>query len=134
MNTCITNLLGIMKTRCVKLICFSCLVCLAVWAVVPSGSAQSRPTLGLQFSAGQATLSITGKTGTVYSIQYSGDLSPTNRWTHRTLLQVQGTNDGHLFSGRYKHVQKGVIRALINRKTVVHPGFFFRFYDGLKSL
>ena len=50
-----------------------------------------RPWIGLQFSAGQATLSITGAEGAVYSIQYANDLS-THHWTDRTLVQVQGAN------------------------------------------
>jgi len=44
----------------------------------------------LRFSAGQSTLSLTGTVGTVYSIQYATDLSPTNLWVDRTLLQAQG--------------------------------------------
>jgi formylglycine-generating enzyme required for sulfatase activity len=50
------------------------------------------PSLGLQLSAGQPTLTITGIVGTVYSIQYADDLSPASHWTDRTLLQVQGTS------------------------------------------
>src|SRR5207245_5120643 len=52
--------------------------------------AQLRPSLGLRFSAGQPTLSLSGEVGTVYSIQYATGLSSTNQWVDRTLLQAQG--------------------------------------------
>ena len=63
---------------------------LAVWSVAPRASAQTRASLVLNFSAGKPALSVTGGVGTIYSIQYANGLSPTNRWTDRTLLQVQG--------------------------------------------
>lgn len=78
-----------MKTRISKLIRFLSILFLAVCAVAPPASAQPRPTLGLQFSAGQPRLSLSGQGGTVYSIQYATDLSPTNLWVDRTLLQAQ---------------------------------------------
>jgi hypothetical protein len=49
-----------------------------------------QPRLGLRFSAGQPTLSLTGMVGTVYSIQYAAVLSSSNLWVDRTLLQAQG--------------------------------------------
>lgn len=70
----------------------SCVLCLCVWAVAPPASGQSRPSLGLQLSGGHPTLTITGTAGTIYSIQYASDLSPTNHWTNRTLVQVQGAS------------------------------------------
>lgn len=87
------SILEIMTTRFSKLVRCLCLLCLAVWAVAPRASAQTRPGLGLQFSGGPSTLSITGDTGTVYSIQYATNLSSTSPWTYRTLFQVRGTND-----------------------------------------
>jgi formylglycine-generating enzyme required for sulfatase activity len=78
-----------MKTRFSKFVRSLFVLCLAVWAVAPRASAQSPPSLGLQFSAGQPTLSLTGTVGTVYSIQYAPDLSSTKDWTDRTLVQVQ---------------------------------------------
>src|SRR5215472_7411162 len=78
-----------MKTRFSQVVCSVFVLCLAVWAVAPRASAQSAPSLGLQFSAGQPALSLTGTVGTVYSIQYATDLSPTTHWTDRTLVQVQ---------------------------------------------
>ncbi len=65
---------------------------LIVWAVVPRAAGQTRPGLGLGFSAGQPRLSLTGQTGTVYSIQYASGLSATNVWVDRTLLQAQGAS------------------------------------------
>src|SRR6266550_7022323 len=79
-----------MKTRCSKLVRLLCMLLLIVWAVAPRASAQSSPSLGLRFSAGQPTLSLTGAVGTVYSIQYATGLSSTNLWVERTLLQAQG--------------------------------------------
>ncbi|MGH7967378.1 MAG: formylglycine-generating enzyme family protein, partial [Limisphaerales bacterium] len=76
-----------------ELVRFLCLLWLALWAAVPRASAQSPPGLGVQFSAGRASLTITGDLGAVYSIQYATGLSPTNPWTDRTLVQVRGTND-----------------------------------------
>jgi formylglycine-generating enzyme required for sulfatase activity len=70
----------------------SCLLCLLAWAATPSAIAQTRPSLGLTFFGGQPAITLTGTTGTVYSIQYATDLSPTNHWTDRTLVQVQGTS------------------------------------------
>ncbi len=65
---------------------------LIVWAVVPRAAGQTRPSLGLGFSAGQPRLSLTGQVGTVYSIQYASGLSATNVWVDRTLLQAQGAS------------------------------------------
>src|SRR5262252_8671084 len=81
-----------MKARFSKRVRLAFVSVMAVWAATPT-SAQSPPRLGLQFSAGQPTLTITGTVGTVYSIQYASDLSPTDHWTDRTLFQVRGTND-----------------------------------------
>ncbi|HWW03553.1 MAG TPA: formylglycine-generating enzyme family protein [Candidatus Acidoferrum sp.] len=81
-----------MKTRCSKLVPFHSVLFLALWAVAPLASAQVRSTLGLGFSAGQPTLSLTGEVGTVYSIQYATGLSPTNFWEDRTLLQAQAAS------------------------------------------
>jgi formylglycine-generating enzyme required for sulfatase activity len=78
-----------MKTRISKLIRFLSVLFLAVCAVTPPASAQPRPTLGLHFSSGQPTLSLTGAVETVYSIQYATNLSPTSHWTDRTLVQAQ---------------------------------------------
>src|SRR6266436_2486453 len=81
-----------MKTRCSKLVLFFCLLVFGVWAGAPNAFAQTSPSLGLRFSAGQPTLSLTGVVGTVYSIQYATGLSPTNLWVDRTLLQAQGVS------------------------------------------
>jgi formylglycine-generating enzyme required for sulfatase activity len=79
-----------MKSTILKLLPSLCLLCLAVWAL--PASAQPRPRLGLHFSAGQPTLTLTGEMGTVYSIQYATGLSSTNLWVERTLLQAQGAS------------------------------------------
>jgi formylglycine-generating enzyme required for sulfatase activity len=83
---------GIMKTRVSNLVRFLSVVFLAACAVAPPATAQPRPSLGLQFSSGQPTLSLTGAVGTVYSIQYATGLSSTNPWVDRTLLQAQGAS------------------------------------------
>src|SRR6266571_3362357 len=82
-----------MKTRCSKLVRFLSMLWLIVWAVVPRAAGQTRPSLGLGFSAGQPRLSLTGQVGTVYSIQYATGLYSTNLWVDRTLLQVQGASN-----------------------------------------
>src|SRR5262245_37122158 len=82
-----------MKKRFSKLGRFLCLLCLAGWSVGPRASAQTKPNLGLQFSAGHSTLSLTGDMGTVYSIQYANDLFQTNSWTDRTLLQAHAVSN-----------------------------------------
>jgi len=79
-----------MKTRLPEHLRRLSALCLAVWVAAPSAFAQTRPRLGLQFSAGQPTLTLTGTDGTVYSIQYAIDLSPTNAWVDRTLVQAKG--------------------------------------------
>jgi formylglycine-generating enzyme required for sulfatase activity len=91
-NSLLTTKLRSAKTGFSKLAGSLSVVCLAVWAVVLGAAAQTRPSLGLTFSGGQPTLTVTGTVGTVYSIQYASDLSPTNRWTDRTLVQVQGAS------------------------------------------
>jgi len=65
----------------------------AVWAVAPPATAQLRPSLVLQSTSGQPTLSLSGVVGTVYSIQYATGLSPTNLWVDRTLLQAKGDSN-----------------------------------------
>src|SRR6266516_7761922 len=82
-----------MKTRSSKLVGLLSVLWLIVWAVAPRASAQPRPSLGLRFSAGQPTLSLTGEVGTVYSIQYATGLSSTNVWVERTMLQAQGASN-----------------------------------------
>jgi formylglycine-generating enzyme required for sulfatase activity len=62
---------------------------LSVFVVADPASAQTTPSLGLQFTAVQPSLSLTGTVGVVYSIQYASDLSSTSRWTDRTLLQAK---------------------------------------------
>src|SRR6266446_3310509 len=87
------SILAIMQPLLSKRVRFHCLLCLAVWAAAPRASAQTQPGLVLQFSAGRPTLSLTGDVGAVYSIQYASDLSQTNHWVDRTLLQVQGASN-----------------------------------------
>src|SRR5258708_27376584 len=82
-----------MTTRISKLIGLLSVLFLTVWALVPWASAQTPPSLGVQISTGQPTLSLTGEVGTVYSIQYATGLSPTNLWVDRTLLQSQSASD-----------------------------------------
>ncbi len=82
-----------MKTACLKLVRFHSFVFFVVWAVAPPVSAQTRPNLGLELSSGQPTLSLKGTVGGVYSIQYASDLSSTNVWVARTLLQITGVSD-----------------------------------------
>src|SRR5438477_6719870 len=72
-----------MKTRLSSLVRFLSILFLAVWALAPRASAQPRPSLGLGFSAGQPTLSLTGEVGSVYSIQY-GFLS----WAFRQIAGI----------------------------------------------
>src|SRR5260370_24671869 len=82
-----------MKTRSSELVRFLSLLFLALWAVAPRASAQTRPSLGLRFSAGKPTMSLTGAVGPVYSIQYAAVLSSMNRWVDRTRLQAQGAGN-----------------------------------------
>src|SRR6266481_4160256 len=79
-----------MKPRSSSLVRFLSILFLTLWTLAPRVSAQPRPSLGLQFSGGQPTLSLTGVVGSVCSIQYATGLSPTNLWVDRTLLQAQG--------------------------------------------
>src|SRR6266568_9404736 len=83
-------LMKTMKTRFSKPVRFLSALGLVLWAAGPRASAQAPPSLGLRFSAGQPTVSLTGEVGTVYSIQYATGLSATNLWVDRTLLQAQG--------------------------------------------
>lgn len=80
-------------TRPSDLVRFLFVLGLAAWAVGPRASAQTPPSLGIQINAGCPTLSLTGTVGTVYSIQYASDLTQTNRWVDRTLLQAKGAGN-----------------------------------------
>jgi len=82
-----------MNTRCSKHVRFLSLLWLIVWAVAPRAAAQTPPSLGLRFSAGHPSVSLTGEVGTVYSIQYAPDPSQTNQWVDRTLLQAQSAGN-----------------------------------------
>jgi formylglycine-generating enzyme required for sulfatase activity len=66
---------------------------LLLWAAAPRAAAQARPSLALRFSAGQPTLNLTAEAGTVCSIQYASELSSTNVWVERTLMQAQGAGN-----------------------------------------
>src|SRR6266851_1564389 len=81
-----------MKPRSSSFARFLSILFLTLWALAPRVSAQPRPSLGLQFSGGQPTLTLTATVGIVYSIQYATGLSPTNLWLDRTLLQAQGVS------------------------------------------
>jgi formylglycine-generating enzyme required for sulfatase activity len=77
-----------MKTRSSKHVQFLPLLCLAVWAVGPWAVAQTPAKLDLQLYAG---LTITGKVGTVYSVEYVTDLAQTNNandWRCLEFLQL----------------------------------------------
>src|SRR6266566_880675 len=82
-----------MKTRSSKLVRFLSALSVAACGPGPHAAAQTLPSLGVQINAGGPTLSLTGTVGTVYSIQYVNDLSPTNTWVDRTLLQARGDGD-----------------------------------------
>ena len=64
------------------------LLCLPLWLTATSGWAQTPPSLGLQFSAGQATLSITGDVGNACIVQYIMASSQTNQWQFLTNLML----------------------------------------------
>jgi formylglycine-generating enzyme required for sulfatase activity len=68
------------------------LCALGPFIAVSPALGQTAPGLGLRYSAGHPTLTLTGQVGSVYSIQYATGLSPTNLWTDRTLLQMQGAS------------------------------------------
>ena len=80
-----------MKTRFSKRIRSFCVLCLAVWAAAPQATAQTGASLGLRFSAGHATLTITGTVGTAYAVQYVTKLSHTNSWITLTNLTLTNT-------------------------------------------
>jgi len=72
---------------------FILFILIAALGFMLAGRVTAQPSLGLQFSTGQPTLSLTGQVGTVYSIQYATGVSPTNLWVDRTLLQAQGASN-----------------------------------------
>jgi formylglycine-generating enzyme required for sulfatase activity len=118
-----------MKKRFSKPVRFLCLLCLPFWAVAPGVWAQSPPRLTLEFPASYPTLSLTGETGTVYSIQYASDLSPTNHWTDRTLIQVQGartlwTDPSALTSSQRFYRAVSVAPAADTNLVFIQPGTF----------
>src|SRR5579862_4063427 len=54
-------------------------------------SAQIPPTLGIGISDG-VKITVMGTTGTVYVIQSTGNLAPTNLWASRAFLQISSSN------------------------------------------
>jgi len=118
-----------MKTRCSELIRFLFILFPAVWALAPPVSAQPQPSLGLRFSAGQPTLSVTGEAGTVYSIQYATGLSSTNVWLERTLLQAQDasavwTDPSATTPGQRFYRAVSVPAPADSNLVFIHPGTF----------
>jgi sulfatase modifying factor 1 len=105
-----------------------CVLWLAVWAVVPPATAQTPPSLGLRFSDGQPTLSLTGAVGAVYSIQYAIGLSPTNLWVDRTLMQAQAAGsiwtDPSVPSGRRFYRAVSVAAPADTNLVFIQPGTF----------
>jgi formylglycine-generating enzyme len=118
-----------MDTRLPSLIRFLCLLFLGVGAGAPRAIAQPRAALGLQFSAGQPTLSLTGAVGTVYSIQYATSLSPTDGWVDRTLLQAQAaqtvwTDPSALATGQQFYRAVSVPAPADANLVFIQPGTF----------
>jgi len=77
-----------MKTRSSKLVRFLCVLFLAVGVVCPRLTAQTPAELAIQTYAG---LTITGRVGTVYSVEYVTDLAQTNDaspWRGLEFLQL----------------------------------------------
>src|SRR5438876_8204057 len=60
-----SSLHELMKGQFWKLDRLLWVLCLCVWAGAPRVFAQSRPSLGLRFSAGQPTVTVTGTVGTI---------------------------------------------------------------------
>ena len=85
---------GRLKLKCSEFGLWFCLVCLWIVAAAPGAHGQNRPSILLQLNAGHPKLSLKGETGTIYSIQYTDRLSPTNLWIDRTLVQVQAASIG----------------------------------------
>jgi formylglycine-generating enzyme required for sulfatase activity len=78
-----------MKTLFSRPVPFLCVICLPVWAVTLQAPAQTSGELDIQLYAG---LTITGAVGTVYSIEYSTDLTRTNAWRSLAFLELPVTN------------------------------------------
>jgi formylglycine-generating enzyme required for sulfatase activity len=85
--------IGILRLRLSKLIRCLYVVCAVAWAFGLSAYGENPMRLGLRSSVGHATLVISGKVGTVYSIQSADSLSPANNWTEMTVFQAIGTNN-----------------------------------------
>ena len=82
-----------MKSRFSTFARFSFLPKLVACVVGSQVVAQTEPGLSIQINAGRPMLNLTGTVGTIYSIQYATDISPTNVWIDRTLLQAKGDGD-----------------------------------------
>lgn len=118
-----------MKTRFSKPVRFLSVLGLAVWTLAPLATAQTSPSLGLRFSAGHPTVGLTGEVGTVYSIQYAPDLSQTNQWVDRTLLQVQAgsnvwTDPSAPTTGQRFYRAVSVAAPADTRLVFIQPGTF----------
>jgi formylglycine-generating enzyme required for sulfatase activity len=66
-------------------------LCICLLATVLTAPAQTPPSLAFKLSSLHPSLTLKGDIGTIYSIQYTDALSPTNIWTDRTLLKLQTT-------------------------------------------
>ena len=70
------------KIKISKPLAFLAGMCMAGWGLVPRASAQASANLNIQIYAG---LTVTGQVGTVYSIEYTSDLTPTRAVEWRCL-------------------------------------------------
>ena len=78
-----------MKTRYAKLVRLCSSLALAILAASSRAPAQTPPALDLQVYAG---LAITGRVGTVYSVEYLTDLAQTGPWRCLAFLQLPSTH------------------------------------------
>jgi formylglycine-generating enzyme required for sulfatase activity len=76
----------VMNIRCSRTLTHLFAFNAALWLVVPSISAQSRPVLSVQVTNGTVRVRITGDVGSNHTIQYCTGLMRTNNWQLLTNL------------------------------------------------
>jgi formylglycine-generating enzyme required for sulfatase activity len=69
----------------------ACVLCVAVGCVLMPALARAQPRLALKYSGEQAVLILDGEPGTIYSIQYTENLSSANSWRDRALVRAEAS-------------------------------------------
>jgi formylglycine-generating enzyme required for sulfatase activity len=123
---------GAPRPRCSTWHVVALLMAAGLWFGPLRASAVSPATLGLRFSLGTPSLTVTGTAGSTWSIQYASSLAPTNVWLVLTNLTLAGSKasaaDGASpFKGQ-RYYRAALVQTLTNAVATnlawIAPGTF----------